>query len=50
MRQSHTAVLERNVVWAGSFETEPYEAAWASEAVFFVRTLESRGPVEAAEA
>ena len=50
MRQSHTAVLERNVVWAGTFETEPYEAAWALEAIFFIRVLESSGPVEAAEA
>ncbi len=50
MRQSHTAVLERDVVWSGTFETEPYEAAWASEAIFFVRMLESNGPVEAAEA
>ncbi len=50
MRQSHTAVLERDVAWSGPFETEPYEAAWASEAVFFVRVLESSGPVEAAEA
>ena len=50
MRQSHTAVLERDVVWTGTFETEPYEAAWASEAVFFVRALESKGPVEAAAA
>ncbi|MDR7523637.1 MAG: hypothetical protein QN168_14375 [Armatimonadota bacterium] len=44
MRQSHTAVIERNVWWEGAFATEPYEAAWASEALFFVRTLESRGP------
>ena len=39
MRQSHTAVIERNITWQGPFETEPYEAAWASEAIFFVRTL-----------
>ena len=50
MRQSHTAVLERDVVWAGPFETEPYEAAWASEAIFYVRVLESSGPVDTAEA
>ena len=50
MRQSHTTVLERDVVWAGAFETEPYEAAWASEAIFYVRVLESGGPVETAEA
>lgn len=43
MRQSHTAVLARNEVWEGSVATEPYEVAWASEAVFFLRALE---PVE----
>ena len=40
VRQSTNAVVERNVVWKGPFETEPYEAGWASEAVFFVRSLE----------
>ncbi len=50
MKQSHTAVLERGVVWTGTFETEPYEAAWASEAIFFIRVLESSGLVEAAQA
>jgi hypothetical protein len=40
IRRSHTAVVERNVRWSGAFETEPYEAGWASEAIFFVRTLE----------
>ena len=39
MRQSMTAVVERNVEWRGSFALEPYEAAWASEAVYFVRAL-----------
>jgi len=43
IRQSYTAVLERNKLWDGAFETEPYEAAWASEAVFFVRALEASG-------
>ncbi len=33
-------MVERNVLWSGAFETEPYEAGWASEAIFFVRTLE----------
>ena len=44
MRQSYTAVIERNFLWEGSFETEPYEAAWASQAIFFVRVLEAEGP------
>jgi len=39
-RLSHTAVVERNTRWSGAFATEPYEAAWASEAIFFVRTLD----------
>ena len=40
LRRSFTAVVERNVRWQGDFATEPYEAAWASEAIFFVRALE----------
>lgn len=43
MRQSHTAVVARNERWSGAVETEPYEVAWASEAVWFLRVLE---PVE----
>jgi len=39
MQESHTAVIERNVRWQGEFATEPYEAAWASEAIYFVRAL-----------
>ena len=41
MLQSHTSVVERDVIWAERFETEPYEAGWAREAIFFVRTLDS---------
>ena len=43
IRQSYTAVVERNRLWAGVFETEPYEAAWAGEAIFYVRALEAAG-------
>ena len=43
MRQSHTAVVERNVEWEGNFATEPYEVSWASEALFFVRLLDAQG-------
>lgn len=39
MRQSFTAVIERNVTWQGDFIAEPYEAAWATEAIYFVRAL-----------
>ena len=42
MRQSHTAIIERDVVWEGEVETEPYEAAWAATAIYFVRMLEGR--------
>ena len=40
VRRSYTATVERNVRWQGEFATEPYEAAWASEAIFFVRALD----------
>lgn len=43
VRRSYNAVVERNVEWNGRFETEPYEAAWASEAVFFIRSLGGSG-------
>jgi hypothetical protein len=43
IRQSYTAVVERNTVWSGPFATEPYEAGWAAEAIFFVRALEAHG-------
>ena len=49
-RQSYTAVVERNVEWRGDFATEPYEAAWATEAIFFVRALAASGPNELAVA
>ncbi len=41
LRQSHIAVVERNVWWNGHFETEPYEAGWASEALGFLQILET---------
>lgn len=37
--ESYTAPIDRNVTWRGGFASEPYECAWAREAVFFVRTL-----------
>jgi hypothetical protein len=40
VRQSYTAVVERNQIWKDAFATEPYECGWASEAIFFVRLLE----------
>ena len=43
LRRSLTAVLEKNSTFESDFETEPYEAAWASEARWFVRLLEMEG-------
>lgn len=40
MRESYTAAVERNVVCTADFASEPYEAAWADEAIFFVRVLD----------
>lgn len=39
LRESVTYVIARNEAWAGEAVTEPVEAGWASEAVFFVRAL-----------
>ena len=43
MRQSFTAVLERNTTISEDFATEPYEVGWATEARWFVRVLASTG-------
>lgn len=43
MRQSHTQPLARHQDLTGAFATEPYECAWASEAIFFIRVQEKRG-------
>ena len=43
--ESNTAVVERNRMWEGRFETEPWETAWAHEAVFFIRALEACGSI-----
>lgn len=42
MRESYTAAIERNVVCGKDFSSEPYEAAWADEAIFFIRILDPR--------
>ena len=36
MKQVHTAVLERFGTFSEDFATEPYEAGWAEEGIFFV--------------
>jgi len=43
MRNSFTAVIERNTTFTSDFETEPYEAAWAGEARWFIRVLAMGG-------
>ena len=43
IRQSYTAVVERNRSWEGTFATEPYETSWAGEAIFFIRALKVSG-------
>jgi hypothetical protein len=50
LQRSHTATLARNELWEGEVATEPYEAGWAHEAIFFVRALEARGPLQGATA
>ncbi|MCA3621049.1 MAG: hypothetical protein IOC56_08165 [Methylobacterium sp.] len=37
--ESQAAVIARNETWSGHVETEPHEAGWAREAIFFVRAL-----------
>ena len=43
MRQSATVTVELNTEWRGEFAVEPIEVAWASEAIYFIRALESEG-------
>lgn len=44
--ENFTAIVGRNERWANKAASEPYEAGWAREAIFFVRALKS--PVGAA--
>ncbi len=46
MRNTYTAVLARGELWQGEVATEPYEAAWAGEALFFVRVTEVLGAAQ----
>ena len=43
LRRSLTVVLEKNATFDADFATEPYEAAWAGEARWFVRVFELEG-------
>lgn len=40
---SQIAVLERDTTFVEDFATEPFEAGWAGEALFFIHTLEHTG-------
>ena len=44
LRQSYTAVVERAERLRDQFSTEPYEAGWASEAVIFIKVIETMDP------
>lgn len=50
MRNFYTAVLDTSFVIDADYHTEPYEAAWASEAIFFVRVEEAPAGGAALEA
>lgn len=50
LKRSHTYVLALNTQWAGEFASEPYETAWAREAIVFVRTLAAENLKAEAEA
>lgn len=43
LRHAYTAVLARGERWTGEVATEPYEAGWAGEAIFFLRALAAEG-------
>lgn len=49
LRESTTAVIVRGENWEGSFASEPFEAGWATEAVFFLRLLKRNGDPAGAE-
>jgi hypothetical protein len=46
MRNSMTAVLERDGITGPVYTTEPYEVAWAGEARWFLRVLDLPAGVE----
>lgn len=50
MREAITAVVARGDIWSGVAASEPYDVAWASEAVVFLRSLGAEGNPEQARA
>ena len=43
LREAYTAIIAQGEAWKGTATTEPYEAAWAVEALFFLRALKIKG-------
>jgi hypothetical protein len=43
INNSFTAVIEKDATFTGPFDTEPYEAAWAREARWFIRAIDLQG-------
>jgi len=43
MKQFYTTITERKMDFSGDFETHPYEAGWASEAICFIRVEAAAG-------
>lgn len=50
MREAITAVVARGDTWSGVAASEPYDVAWAGEAVIFLRSLGAEGNPEQARA
>ena len=48
VRRFFTAVIEKNSTFTSPFQTEPYEAGWATEARWFIRVLTLTGALEIA--
>jgi hypothetical protein len=48
MQTTYTSVLARRIRIDGDFATLPYEAGWATEAVFFVQTEGEHPPLRLA--
>ena len=50
MREAITAVVARGDIWSGIAASEPYDVAWAGEAVIFLRSLGATGNPQEARA
>jgi hypothetical protein len=46
LRENATIVVARNERWTGRIATEPVECGWASEAIFFIRSLGGEIPLK----